>query len=125
MHRYSMSSADHDYLASDRRAMVGGAAAAAEYGHGGQAVPGEAHLYMASELHRSFDGLVAALPDPLGSVVVRVVPDDMWESVYSLGESELDGRRKLAPPAAVALDLMESGDPRHWVAAEELIGVRG
>ena len=32
---------------------------------------------------------------------------------------------RLAPRAAVALDLMDSGDPRHWVAAKNLIEARG
>jgi hypothetical protein len=31
----------------------------------------------------------------------------------------------LAPPAAVGLDLLESGDPRHWISAENLIGADG
>jgi len=125
VHRYSMSSADQDHLAMNSRALVSGVAAAAGYGDGVPVVLHEAHLYMAFADHGGLDRVVAAVPEALGSVVVRVVPDGMWESVYSLGESKLDGRPRLAPRAAVALDLMESGDPRHWIAAENLIEAHG
>lgn len=124
-HRYSMSSADHDHLAMNSRVLVSGVAAAAGYSDGVPVALPEAHLYMASSNHRGLAGVVAAVPEALGSVVVRVVPDGLWESVYSLGESKLDGRPRLAPRAAVALDLMESGDPRHWIAAENLIEAHG
>jgi hypothetical protein len=34
-----------------------------------------------------------------------------------------DGGVRLAPRAAVALDLMASADPRHWIAAEHLLDI--
>ena len=61
--------------------------------------------------------MIVAVPDPLGAVVLRVVPDDAWAI---LAERKSEGPN-LAPRAAVALDLMESADPRHWVAAEQLV----
>lgn len=67
--------------------------------------------------------MVAAVPDPLGNVRLRVVPDEVWDFVVE--ESEEKGAIRLAPRAAVALDLMESADPRHWIAAENLVGQRG
>ena len=122
VYRYSMSSADQQFLSQDPRVLVSGVSAAAGYGEGVQVSSGEGHFYMAHDFHTDLHALVAAVPDPLGSVIVRVIPDDLWSQVYDLGESGSGSR--LAPSAAVALDLMESGDPRHWVAAENLIGAR-
>jgi hypothetical protein len=47
----------------------------------------------------------------------------VWDSVIE--ESEGERVVGLAPRSAVALDLMESADPRHWIAAENLVGRRG
>ncbi len=125
VYRYSMSSADQDFLSKDARVLVSGVAAAAGYSEGVRVVLHEAHLYMAHDLHRDLGAVVAAVPDPLGLIVVRVIPEDLWSQVYALGESDVDSGLRLAPRSAVALDLMESGDPRYWVAAENLIESHG
>lgn len=69
-----------------------------------------------------FLAMVAAVPAPLGPVVVRVVPNDAWAVLIDARIASPDGKRRLAPRAAVALDLMESGDPRYWEAAGHLMG---
>lgn len=58
------------------------------------------------------DSLVAAIPDSLGQIRLRIVDDDAWGTIPG-GE--------LAPRGAVALDLLDSADPRHWIAAEGLV----
>ncbi len=116
VHRYEMSVADAAFLSA--RGDVGVSGVAAAVGLGQQlAEDGGADLYVPESLHEQLGSLVAAVPDQLGSVVLRSVPDEIWELV-----AVEDG---LAPAGAVALDLMESGDPRHWVAAENLIADRG
>jgi len=55
---------------------------------------------------------MAVVPDPLGPLRLRVVDDDAWALI------PLD---KLAPRGAIALDLLDSSDPRHWIAAEALL----
>ncbi len=125
VYRYSMSSADQDFLSKDARVLVSGVAAAAGYSEGARAVLHDAHIYMAHDLHSDLRAVVAAVPDPLGLIVVRVIPEDLWSQVYDLGESDVDSGLRLAPRAAVALDLMESGDPRRWIAAENLIESHG
>ncbi len=125
LHRYSMSSSDHEFLVREDRGLVSGVAAAAGYGEGVPVVLHEADLYVSSEAHRDLDKIVAAVPDPLGEVAIRVVPEELWDLVYSIAESHLAQRPRFAPRAAVALDLMDSGDPRHWVAASSLVASNG
>ncbi len=122
-HRYEMSSADLEFLSGNDRAMVGGVVAANGYGKLLQPDVDEAVLYVSASLHEELGSLVAAVPDRLGGVVIRVVPDDVWSFAVSIAAG--DGGRRLAPHAAVALDLTESGDPRHWVAAENLVASHG
>lgn len=69
-------------------------------------------LYLSRIAFGQLDSLVAVVRDPLGSIRLRVVEDDAWD-VVPLGAS--------APRGAVALDLLDSADPRHWIAAEELV----
>ena len=78
-----------------------------------------------ASLHNEFGALVAAVPDQLGSGILRVVPDDVWSFAESVAVEQGEVGERLAPRAAVALDLMDSGDPRHWVAAKNLIEARG
>ena len=125
LYRYSMSSADHDFLVREDRGLVSGVAAAAGYGEGIPVVLHQADLYISSEVHRDLGKIVAAVPDPLGEVAIRVVPRELWNLVYSMAESHLVQRPRFAPRAAVALDLMDSGDPRHWVAASNLVASNG
>ena len=106
-----MSKADVDSVPHLSNALVGGVRGAV--GHGASLVDdGSRDLYLAG---RAFDGLAAVVAyviDPLGSIRLRVVDDDAWEIIPA---------GPLAPPGAVALDLLESADPRHRIAAAELL----
>lgn len=117
--RYEMSSADVQHLASHDEALVSGVAAAIAYGEALSAESAGADLYVDASLARALSSLVAAVEKPFGEVVVRVVPEEVWPFVHD-HRVEGAGGRHLAPRAAVALDLMESSDPRHWIAAESL-----
>ena len=118
--RYSMSAADAAFLVSDLGVVESGVAAAVFHGELLQAEGAEQDLYVSHRMHEGLASVVAAVEDPLGSVVLRVVSDEAWPEVEALA-SNLDGARLVAPAAAVALDLMDSGDARHWVAAENLV----
>ena len=119
-HRYSMSAADADHLVGDVGAALSGVDAAVHFGEQLSPGSGEVSLYVSAQMHSALDSLVVAVSDPLGSVVLRVVGDDLWPVVVeaSLGRN---ASPLVVPRAAAALDLMESGDPRHWVAAENLV----
>lgn len=118
-HRYEMSASDLDYLSGCEGVLVSGVVAAVEFGELLQSAAGEADLYVSAEIHEHLVALVAAVPDQLGGVAIRSVPVDVWAS--AIAEPRSGAGPMYAPRAAVALDLMESGDPRHWVAAENLI----
>ncbi len=122
--RYSMSTADADHVKGRGGAVQSGVAAAIVHGETLSADRAEINLYVSPELYESLHSLVAAVEDPLGSVVLRVVPDDIWPQVRDASSESGDGHL-VAPAAAVALDLMDSGDPRHWVAAEGLLASHG
>ena len=125
IHRYELSGADLEFISKQDGALASGAVAANGYGELLRVDGAEANLYFASSLHDDFGALVAAVPDQLGSVILRVVPDDVWPFAESVAVEPGEEGERLAPRAAVALDLMDSGDPRHWVAAENLIEARG
>jgi hypothetical protein len=125
VHRYEMSAADLAFVLGHDGALVSGAVAAIGFRELRQAEGAESDLYVSAPLHDELRSLVAAVPDQLGGVVLRVVPDDVWSFVEGVAAGETEAGVRLAPRAAVALDLMESGDPRHWVAAENLIDRRG
>lgn len=122
--RYSMSAADAESLVSDRGAIESGVAGAVFFGQLLQAEGADIDLYVPQQLHQVLGSVVAAVEDPLGSVVLRVVSDGVWADVEAEVLKSDDGRA-IAPRAAVALDLMDSGDPRHWVAAENLVIANG
>ena len=124
MHRYLMSVAEADHLLDCGRAVQSGVAAAIAHGELLSADGAEIDLYVSNDLYESLESFVAAVEDPLGSVVLRVVPDDIWAQVRNAASESGEGQL-VAPAAAVALDLMDSGDPRHWVAAEHLLASRG
>ena len=124
VHRYEISVASVDYLSRRDDVLVSGVAAAVGFGEFLQPNDVSADLYIPAELHGRFDSLAAAVPDQLGSMVLRIVPEDVWPQIIDHA-SNGSGNLRLAPRAAVALDLMESGDPRHWIAAENLIGAHG
>lgn len=125
VNRYEMSAADLAFVSEQEQAMVSGAVAANAFGERLQAVDAEADLYVSASLHSELGSLIAAVPDQLGGVILRVVPDDVWPHAEGVASVQAEARDRLAPHAAVALDLMESGDPRHSVAAERLIQARG
>jgi len=123
-HRYSMSGADVEHLSSRPRVLVSGVRAAIAYGELLQEDAAEVDLYMAKSELDNMGSVVAAVPDPLGSVVIREVDDDALAAATAASLSDAEGVM-FAPRAAVALDLVESGDPRHWVAAEHLVASVG
>lgn len=77
---------------------------------------GDVSLYLSASSFARIDSLVAFVPNAEGGVVIRVVDDDVWPAIP---------KAALAPRAAVALDLLESGDARHWIAGEHLADLIG
>ncbi len=123
LHRLEMSHADLQFLTQHDNVLVSGIEAAIGFGELLSADAADLHLYLPDSLYAELISMVAAIPDPLGSVRLRVVPDEVWGLV--IDESEEKGAIWFAPRSAVALDLMESADPRHWIAAENLVARRG
>lgn len=119
-----MSARDGDHVVREGGALLSGVAAAISYGEPLSAEGAEVDLYLSGSLHGQLGLVVAAVADPLGSVVVRVVADDRWSSVLEAASDGRDGVQ-IAPRAAVALDLMDSGDPRQWITAEHLVAAGG
>lgn len=111
--RCDMSRADSDALPTLVGALVGGVQAAIQLGE--QLAPDDSiDLYLAAASFRDLDARVAFVPNAVGRVALRVVDDAAWN---------LLPEGAVAPKAAVALDLLESGDPRHWIAGEHLAKV--
>jgi hypothetical protein len=111
--RCEMSNAEADSLPKRLNAKVSGVRAAVNYG-ASLVEDGSIDLYLARSAFDRLADAVAYVVDPLGRVRLRVVDDEAWKIVPS-------GR--FAPMAAVGLDLLESADPRHRIAAEGLIDV--
>lgn len=113
--RCAMSRADVATLPEMVGAMLGGVCAAIDLGE--QLAPDDdLDIYVSAQSFADLDERVAYAPDAAGRIALRVVDDEAWG---------LLPKGALAPPAAVALDLLESGDPRHWISAENLIGADG
>ena len=113
--RCEMSRADASALAGMSGALLGGVRAAVAYGEllsSGSSID----LYLARSAFDVLDARVAFVPDSVGRVALRVVDDDAWALIPNLGH---------APRGAIALDLLESGDPRHWITAEHLAATDG
>ena len=108
--RCQMSRADVAALPHLVGALLGGVLAAIDLGEQ-LAVDDDVDLYLSATSFVDLDDRVAYVPDAAGRIALRVVDDEAWG---------LLPRGDLAPPAAVALDLLESGDPRHWISAEHL-----
>ena len=106
-----MSNADVESLPRDAGALVGGVQGAIEYGAPLSVAEGS-DVYLARSSFERLGGFVAYVADPLGPIRLRVVDHAAWE-IIPPGE--------FAPRAAVALDLLDSADPRHWIAAEQLV----
>ena len=109
--RCEMSQADFESLPGAVRALMSGVRAAIEFG--ASLVAADARdLYLSRSAFDQLDSLVAVIPDSLGQIRLRVVDDDAWGMI---------SRGEFAPRGAVALDLLDSADPRHWIAAEGLV----
>lgn len=106
-----MSQADFESLPGAVGALMSGVRAAIEFGASLIATD-DRDLYLSRSAFDQLDSLVAAIPDSLGRIRLRIVDDDAW-GIISGGE--------FAPRGAVALDLLDSADPRHWIAAEALV----
>ena len=113
--RCEMSRADADALPEMVGALIGGARAAIEYGEQ-LALDDSVDLYLPVESFRGLEDRVAFVLSPAGRVALRVVDDQAWHHIQN---------GAFAPRGAVALDLLESGDPRHWIAGEHLVGSDG
>ncbi len=119
--RLAMSHGDSEFLASQDAVVVSGVRAAIEHGELLQPVDA-VDLYVRAGDQDELFARVAAVDDELGDNVIRVVANDAWPILDSATVSR--GKIRVAPPGAVGLDLAVSGDPRHWVAAESLVGRR-
>jgi hypothetical protein len=109
--RCEMSQADLESLPRAAGALASGVRGAIAVGV--SLIASDDHdLYLSRSAFGQLDSLVAVVRDPLGPIRLRVVDDDAW-AIIPPGES--------APRGAVALDLLDSADPRHWIAAEELL----
>ena len=108
--RCDMSRADVGALPEMVGALIGGVRAAIDLGEQ-LALDDSVDLYLPVKSFRGLDARVAFVPDAAGRVALRAVDDDAWQLIP---------KGAVAPRNAVALDLLESGDPRHWIAGEDL-----
>ena len=109
--RCEMSQADVESLPGAVGALMSGVRAAIEFGASLVAAD-DRDLYLSRGAFDQLDSLVAVIPDSLGQIRLRVVDGDAWGMI---------SRGEFAPRGAVALDLLDSADPRHWIAAEGLV----
>ena len=112
--RCDLSRADFAHLASLDSAMISGVEAAIVHGVNLGSIADGSDLYLSERALESAP--IALVSSPLGSAVLRLLPDE-----FEPPEALLVAGQRFAPAAAVALDLLESDDPRHWIAARELI----
>jgi hypothetical protein len=109
--RCEMSSADFESLPGAVGALMSGVHAAIGFGASLIAAD-DRDLYLSRSGFDQLGSLVAAIPNSLGKIRLRVVDDDAWGIISG---------SEVAPRGAVALDLLDSADPRHWIAAEHLV----
>lgn len=124
VHRYEIGPGDRAHLTTHDAILSSGVAGAIGYGEPLSPVGAAVALYVAASFHAVLDSMVALVDDALGTLAVWAVDDDVWPIVLEASTVGTHGRR-LAPRAAVALDLMTSDDPRHRRAAQRLVGVDG
>ena len=110
--RCEMSRADAAALPEMADAMVSGVRAAIELGEQ-LALDDSVDLYMSADSFHDMSARIAIVPDATGSVCLRLIDDEVWPLIP---------KGPLVSRNAVALDLLESGDPRHWLAGEHLVG---
>lgn len=108
--RCEMSRADVVALPEMVGAMLGGVRAAIALGEQ-LALDDSVDLYLSAKSFAGLDERVALVSDAAGRIALRVVDDEAWQ---------LLPKGAVAPRSAVALDLLDSGDPRHWMSAEHL-----
>ena len=120
--RFAIGRADLDWVIEQSESVQSGVKAAIAYGEPLSDDVRTSDVYVSRVLMDILPRSVALAPDPLGDVALRVVPQPVWEVV---AQQSFDEGHGFAPRSAVALDLMESGDPRHWAAAERLVGADG
>jgi hypothetical protein len=113
--RCQMSRADSDSLPEIVGALLGGVRAAIDLG-AELAQDDSVDLYLSATSFHGLEARIAFVPDAAGSVSLRVIDDEVWP---------LLPKESRVPRNAAALDLLESGDPRHWIAAEHLVGGNG
>ncbi|MFN8036132.1 MAG: helix-turn-helix domain-containing protein [Acidimicrobiia bacterium] len=113
--RAAMSEADAAALPALAGARISGGRGAIEHGELLSDAVGW-DIYVPRSGYERLGANVAFVPDSFGNVVLRVVDDDVWAELPPA---------PVAPPGAVALDLLESGDPRLWIAAEHLAARHG
>ena len=110
--RCEMSRADAAALPEMVGGMIGGVRAAIAYGEQ-LSLDDSIDLYLPANSFQDLSARIAFVPDVAGSVSLRVVDDEVWP---------LLPQESLVSRNAAALDLLESGDPRHWIAGEHLVG---
>jgi hypothetical protein len=91
--------------------LVGGAQGAIGYGSS-VAPSANTDFYLSRQAFEQIGTVVAYVFDPLGGCRLRIVDQKAWGLIPA---------GNFAPIGAVALDLLDSSDPRHWVAAEDLV----
>jgi hypothetical protein len=113
--RCEMSRADAAELPEMIGALIGGVRAAINLGEQ-LALDDSADFYLTAKSFRGLDAQIAFIPDAAGRVALRVVDDAAWLLIP---------KGAFAPRNAVALDILESGDARHWIAGKHLVDVDG
>lgn len=118
MRRYQVGPGDAAFLRAHDSVLTSGVDAANGYGES-LAANDLTVLYLEAKSLELLDSVVALVPSPQGQTIFCVVEEGIWSSVVD--HSSQFGQRRLVSHAAVALDLMNSADPRHWEAAERLL----
>ena len=123
--RWNMNPADLEEAAKNPAVAVSGVAAGHHYGALLAPIPDAGALYVRQReftdpSENPLGPLGAARGgDPLAKVEVRVISDDVWD--MAIGAGDYSSGIRYAPPAAVALDLAVSPDPREQDVAVWLI----
>jgi hypothetical protein len=112
--RCEIGRADVEALSRLFGALASGVRAAIEYG-APVVASDDFDVYLSRSAMDEIDSRTAVVRDQFGPHRLRVVDDDTW-AIIPAGA--------LAPRGAVALDLLDSADPRQWIAAEQMTANR-
>lgn len=118
--RREMGEADFESLPGAVGALMGGVRAAIEFG--ASLIPADDRdLYLSRSAFGQLDSLVAAVPDPLGQIRLRVVDDDAWGS--SLAGSPL---HVVPSPSTFWTHLIHGTglQPRAWLPMPDDVAAR-